>query len=899
MVLLMGPPGSGKTTRLLERIRDTARRGRHDVRLLVPTATMAEHLLHELARAGLVARPRLIETLWRFVHSLVADLAEVPAFTLNHLVRRALERRAGVFSPVAKFPGFQAALMRLWEEFGEAGASFSGLAAKLEQAGVDATAAQALEQIFCDVEEELGSRGLYSRAARFRAAAERIAAEGVPHLTAVLFDGFFRFAPVELELVRALCRRVEVVMTIPDWAGAEPVRQALAGEIRHEERLERRRAAPEIVCVAARDQLEETEEIARRILEQASQGRPFRAMGVIVRSFSPYVPVLRTTFERFGIPARFYFAEPLAEQPAVARLMRLVEAKLAGWDHERLLGVLRLCPPSAALDCLEFQLLERLPGRGLDAAIELAGSDSLARRLESFRTLETWPTGEVAAQEWAERFRSLPALFPSPEITDGGDHAQALRRRAHCAALEGFAAAVEETLAAVGPASPLRLETFWGELEVALAQGAIRPPDERRNVVHVIDAYEARQWELEIVFVCGLLEREFPRYHTEDPLLGDRVRARLLKQGVRLVTAAERAEEERFLFEVAVSRATRQLVLSYPRYDASGNETLRSFLLEEFLRDRRLREVPAVPVRRQAARAQPERPTPRIASRHLLEELRRRRHSFSPTAIETFLECPFRFFALHTLGLTPPPVKPADRLDARLQGEIAHAVLKALADGGELEALFDETFEEACRSARVPPGYRREAVRLELLRNLRRFPAKDLRFGDEQSLEIPFELELDEGVVLRGRIDRLDLLADGRALVIDYKYSSEERLRKLIAGHETGEKVQGGLYQAAVRRVLGCEPAGVLFCALRRETKWDGWHAPVPGLETKGESCAADVLEARIHIAEETGRRAIGEIFSGRVEPDPADEEICRTCDFADICRVWEQAAVRRAGGGA
>ena len=208
MVLLTGPPGSGKTTRLVDRMEDAFRRGRHDVRLLVPTATMAEHLLHELARRGLTVRPQLIETLWRFVQSLVADLAEVPAFTLNYLVRRALERQAApIFSPVAKFPGFQAALSRLWEVLGEAGASFSGLAVKLEQAGLDAAAAQALEKIYCDVEEELGRRGLYSRAARFRAAAERIAAQGVPHLTAVLFDGFFRFAPVELELVRALVRR--------------------------------------------------------------------------------------------------------------------------------------------------------------------------------------------------------------------------------------------------------------------------------------------------------------------------------------------------------------------------------------------------------------------------------------------------------------------------------------------------------------------------------------------------------------------------------------------------------------------------------------------------------------------------------------------------------------------
>ena len=41
---------------------------------------------------------------------------------------------------------------------------------------------------------------------------------------------------------------------------------------------------------------------------------------------------------------------------------------------------------------------------------------------------------------------------------------------------------------------------------------------------------EARQWELTAVFLCGLLEGEFPRRVTADPILGDDVRFKL-KQG--------------------------------------------------------------------------------------------------------------------------------------------------------------------------------------------------------------------------------------------------------------------------------------------------------------------------------------------------------------------------------
>ena len=57
-----------------------------------------------------------------------------------------------------------------------------------------------------------------------------------------------------------------------------------------------------------------------------------------------------------------------------------------------------------------------------------------------------------------------------------------------------------------------------------LASSELRVPDHRRDVVHVIDAFEARQWSLPVVFVCGLLEKEFPKYQSEDAILPDPLR---------------------------------------------------------------------------------------------------------------------------------------------------------------------------------------------------------------------------------------------------------------------------------------------------------------------------------------------------------------------------------------
>ena len=56
MRLLTGPAGSGKTTFVLDRFREALRARETSVRLLVPTATMAQHLRNRIAREGFVFR---------------------------------------------------------------------------------------------------------------------------------------------------------------------------------------------------------------------------------------------------------------------------------------------------------------------------------------------------------------------------------------------------------------------------------------------------------------------------------------------------------------------------------------------------------------------------------------------------------------------------------------------------------------------------------------------------------------------------------------------------------------------------------------------------------------------------------------------------------------------------
>jgi len=133
-------------------------------------------------------------------------------------------------------------------------------------------------------------------------------------------------------------------------------------------------------------------------------------------------------------------------------------------------------------------------------------------------------------------------------------------------------------------------------------------------------------------------------------------------------------------------------------------------------------------------------------------------------------------------------------------------------------------------------------------------------------------------------------------LVIDYKYSAGSKIRERVEEHAAGNLVQAGLYLLAAERQFGLAPAGMLYCGLRKEVVWDGWHMPISGLEGIGESCTPARLKELTDGAVARAVASFESITSGRTAPEPADTAKCQWCDFQDICRVETAAESLTAG---
>jgi ATP-dependent helicase/nuclease subunit B len=156
----------------------------------------------------------------------------------------------------------------------------------------------------------------------------------------------------------------------------------------------------------------------------------------------------------------------------------------------------------------------------------------------------------------------------------------------------------------------------------------------------------------------------------------------------------------------------------------------------------------------------------------------------SVSALKSYLECPFRFFLRHLLKLQSVDTQTRE-MSAAAFGNLFHDTVAELAGTplttqttaseliGQLhKAAESKRFDQygnrlsfALKLQEVALHARLETFAYEQIKDL-------LATGNRQIIEVEKDFELSiAGLFIRGRIDRIDRLADGRLELIDYKTS--------------------------------------------------------------------------------------------------------------------------------
>ncbi|MGD1069186.1 MAG: PD-(D/E)XK nuclease family protein [Bryobacteraceae bacterium] len=887
MRLIRGASGSGKTDLVFREFKAALLQSAQTPRIIVPTATLVRHFQHELARDGVVFPPSSVISLSRFVAERAPAAKVVPDGLWRAMVRETLRRlNLPEFAEVSTTAGMTATIVDTIGLFENAGCTPEKLA------GVRRLSAhgRAFERVWRAVDKAVRECGFVTRAGIMRAAAANL-----EPLT-VWMDGFIHFSPLESDLVSALSRTCELTLTMADTPAADDICKLALSLGASDKLLPGGPRKAVVTAVAAPSMPREADEIARRILNLNERGTAFREIGVALRDAGAYLPLLRGTFERFGIPARYYFATPLRRHPAALFLGGLIACTLNGWEFGAALDALRAHPAwgnSAAFDRFDFTVREAMPGHGAEALLALCEPD-LQRRIGDCLAVDAWRNDRMRPAVWQHRFEQLAQSLYRPGMLEAAhDHAAVESARSHVFGMRAWVDAIASAAEFwVDEAQQVTLSEFWHVAAEAVEAASIHIPDDRRDVVHVMSVYEARQWDVCTLFVCGVTDRDYPKRNAPNLLFPDGEIDALYKSGIRLRKASDLDREEEELFASLRSRARDSLVLSYPEHDAAGKSVSSSrFLAEQCPLPHGRGSVckPELAVNRVHAGREG-----RIEAPALLTALAGLHPRISLSRLEDLAQCRFKFFAGQTLGLRERPERPEERLHAGVTGLILHKALEAWLNvqrEGEFVAQFEAAFDDMCRQIHLPPGYRLEVERMNYREIARRVSAYKEPWTPESSqAEVELTLDFPGGITVAGRVDRIDRLNDRDCIIVDYKSSKVANVEKLV---KSEVKLQGPLYALAARERLNLNTIAMMYVAVR-EDKPFGWGA-VPGADL-------ELLEMPPRWMEDARDRSIARLadfLSGAIQPAPAEPDQCKWCDFKGACRVEQGQMVTIGARGA
>jgi ATP-dependent helicase/DNAse subunit B len=386
--------------------------------------------------------------------------------------------------------------------------------------------------------------------------------------------------------------------------------------------------------------------------------------------------------------------------------------------------------------------------------------------------------------------------------------------------------------------------------------------DLKDPAVLVLRVFEARGLRFRALALLGLAEGLFPEVEREDPFLNDRFRSEL-----GLERRLGRAQAG--IFYQVVTRSDEQLLITRPYlaedgeyWEASpywlevadlieGNPiTLRQEsprdlsdagsieellfwgvrrkslppLLEEQVRPRWEYLRHARDVLQARIRPTPEGPFEGITAgiSSILNDHYGGDHSWSPSRLETYGGCPYRFYVQSVIGLElkEHPELGIDPLQLGLMLhevlEIAYARATEPGDVEQVRKLMDQVIGEVFLEAPEIYGFRpthlwgveqtqlAEALR-ETINNLEALQSGWIPLAFEQPFGLQgapiLELQVDdEKIKVRGFIDRVDRNDAGELRVIDYKTGSQHQgSRDLVEGR----RLQLPIYALAAENALG------------------------------------------------------------------------------------------------
>ncbi|GLZ40508.1 DNA helicase [Actinokineospora sp. NBRC 105648] len=654
---------------------------------------------------------------------------------------------------------------------------------------------------------------------------------------------------------------------------------------------------------------------------------PWADMAVLVRSATRSIPVLHRALASAGVPVAAPGDElPLAQQPAVRPLLALLRCAAVPALLDPPLAEMLLSSQLGGADPLALRRLRRgLRRLELAAGGDRSSDDLLVEVLADDDRLTALADTEVGP---VRRVSGLMALVRKG-IAEGASLEQILWETWQSSGLETRWVATAARGGPVGAQADRDLDAIVALFHTAeryaerlpgsdvvgfvdylvsqrIAGDTLAPSAPQGDAVTILTAHAAAGREWTVVAVPGVQEGAWPDLRLRGSLLGVERFVDVLagvREQVVSATAPLLAEERRLLL-VAASRAKSKLLVSAVRgeeeqpsrflAELAGAETAdadnvvpmaeqeRALVLADLVGDLRqaVCDNTVDPARRSLAARQLARlaeagvPGANPDSWYGLPELSTAAPlraadqpvRVSPSTVEILAKCPLRWVVERHGGQDPAEL-------AAVTGTLVHALAQAAASGASREELMAE-LDKAWSSvdAGAPWFSRREQQRVrgmvDTFLTWMRATRSDLT---QVAVEQDVSVELPDAITVRGRVDRVEVDAEGRPVIIDIKTGKAP-----VSANDAQEHPQLAVYQLAVAygafADVGTEPGGARLLYVSKANKKTG------ATERVQDPVRGETLDHWLKIVREAAASTVGPEYTAYENPD------CPRCPVRTAC---------------
>ncbi len=607
----------------------------------------------------------------------------------------------------------------------------------------------------------------------------------------------------------------------------------------------------------------EADAVAGLVMEKREQVESWRDLAVLVRRNADADPYLRA-FNVKGIPHRFTGSRGLYQQEEIRLLVSFIRSvtdldagrelyhlavsgiyKADPYDMTRLAGFAR--KKNMTLHDVFRDVAHGKEAEGLTDRLSPGTREKVTEiftALEGFVAEAAVKNSGTVIYSFLEKSGFLKSLVGEMSIES---EVRVKNIRLFFDKVQGFSGLVRDD----------SLQAFARYLDLLYEVGdnpATSEAELDEDAVNVLTIHRAKGLEFDTVFMVGLVEDRFPGLEPMDRIS---IPDGLLKED--LPGRDNYREEERRLFYVGMTRARRELYMSWARdYGVKRLKRVSPFVLESL-------DVPRLPDDMRKAEVLEEIKRYAVTECGKAPAVRPRPGGLpvlSHARVEDYLVCPLKYKFRHVMNVPVLPHHSA--VFGRVLHSTIHTYLRHRMKGlpfseEQLLAEYERSWVNEGYLSREHEEMRKTAGRKVLLS----FYAREEASGVVPVfLERPFRWQ-EKGVRFTGRWDRVDFGPSG-PVIIDYKTDGAASARE--ADRRAAGSLQLDIYALSFLKTQGTLPAEVRLCFLER------------GLVGRAVKGRAELERAQARILE-----VVDGIRSGSFEARP-DWGTCNYCDFKTIC---------------